>query len=153
MAFSTRTGPVGTSQPMAEINVIPLVDVMLVLLVIFIITAPLMTQALPVKLPRADGSPLEEPPHVVHLSLDEADQMYFNGEPVAYETMLERLSEAVLQPGQKPSAQIHAYRHAHYERVVLMMAAAQRAGITSIAFVTEGATAASPAESQVDAAR
>lgn len=138
MAFNMNRGLAGSSQPMAEINVIPLVDVMLVLLVIFIITAPLMTQALPVELPRASSSAVEEKPRTVKLSLDAADQLHFNGEPVAYETMLELLANIASEPGPQPSLQLHAYRGARYERVVLMMAAAQRVGITNIAFVTEG---------------
>ncbi len=141
MAFSMKSGPVGTTQPMAEINVIPLVDVMLVLLVIFIITAPLMTQAVPIDLPRVESTPVDEEPRVVKLALDEQDQLYFNGEPVAYETMLELLANIASEPGPLPSLQLHAWRGARYERVTLLMAAAQRVGITSISFVTEGTAA------------
>jgi len=141
MAFSMKAGPVGATQPMAEINVIPLVDVMLVLLVIFMITAPLMTQAVPIDLPRVESTPVDEMPRVVNLSLDEFDQLHFNGEAVGYETMLELLANIASEPGPLPSLQLHAHRGARYERVILLMAAAQRVGITSIAFVTEGTTA------------
>ena len=138
MAFSMKAGPVGTTQPMAEINMIPLVDVMLVLLVIFMITAPLMQQAVPIDLPRVESTPLDEMPRTVNLLLDEFDQLHFNGEPVAYETMLELLANIASGSGPLPSLQLHAYRGARYERVILLMAAAQKVGITNIAFVTEG---------------
>ncbi|HRP98689.1 MAG TPA: biopolymer transporter ExbD [Rhodocyclaceae bacterium] len=139
MAFSMKGGAGGYTQPMSEINMIPLVDVMLVLLVIFIITAPLMQQAVPIDLPRVDSTPLEEqPPRVLHLALDEADRLHFNGEPVGYETLLELLANIASEPGPKPSLQLRAHRGARYERVTLLMAAAQRVGITSIAFVTDG---------------
>ncbi len=141
MAFSMKTGPVGTTQPLAEINVIPLVDVMLVLLVIFMITVPLVQQAVPIDLPRVESTPIDEMPRVVQLSLDESDQLRFNGEPVGYATMLELLANIASEPGPIPSLQLHAHRGARYERVILLMAAAQRVGITSIAFVTEGTAA------------
>jgi biopolymer transport protein ExbD len=141
MAFSMKGGPVGHTQPMAEINVIPLVDVMLVLLVIFIITAPLMQQAVPVDLPRVESTPLDTPPRVLYLTLDEVEQLHFNGDRVDYETLLELLANIASEPGPTPSLQLHAHRGARYERVTLLMAAAQRVGITSIAFVTEGAAA------------
>lgn len=139
MAFSMKGGPFGQPQPMAEINMIPLVDVMLVLLVIFIITAPLMTQAVPVDLPRVEGTPVEDAPRVLELVLDESDRLYFNGEPVGYETLLELLGSIASEPGSKPSLHLRAWRGARYERVTMLMAAAQRAGITRIAFVTDGA--------------
>jgi biopolymer transport protein ExbD len=141
MAFSMKSGASGYTQPMAEINVIPLVDVMLVLLVIFIITAPLMQQAVPIDLPRVASTPLEEQPRVLHLALDEADRLHFNGEPVGYDTLLELLANIASEPGPKPGLQLRAHRDARYERVTLLMAAAQRVGITSVAFVTEGAAA------------
>ncbi|MBW7862478.1 MAG: biopolymer transporter ExbD [Rhodocyclaceae bacterium] len=136
-----KGGPVGQTQPMAEINMIPLVDVMLVLLVIFIITAPLMTQAVPVDLPRVESTPIEDAPRVLELVLDESDQLHFNGEQVGYETLLELLANIASEPGLKPSLHLRAWRGARYERVTLLMAAAQRVGITKIAFVTEGAAA------------
>lgn len=140
MAFSMKSGPVGCAQPMAEINVIPLVDVMLVLLVIFIITAPLMTQAVPVQLPRAEGVPIDERPKTVRVSLDEHQQLYFNGEPVGYETLQELLANLASEPGPMPSLELHAWRGARYEHVVHLMASARQVGITNIGFVTEGAS-------------
>ncbi|MBI1907560.1 MAG: biopolymer transporter ExbD [Rhodocyclales bacterium] len=141
MAFSMKSGPAGTAQPMAEINMIPLVDVMLVLLVIFIITAPLMQQAVPVDLPRVDSAPLEKPERILHLSLDESDRLFFNGEQVGYDTLVELLANIASESGPRPSLHLRAWRGARYERVTLLMAAAQRVGITRIAFVTEGAAA------------
>ena len=133
-----KGGPAGSAQPMAEINVIPLVDVMLVLLVIFIITAPLMTQAVPVQLPRAEGAPVDEQPRTVRVSLDEHQQLYFNGEPVVFETPQELLANLAYESGPLPSLELHAWRGSRYEQVVFLMAAARKVGITNIGFVTEG---------------
>ncbi|CAG0983291.1 partial Biopolymer transport protein ExbD, partial [Rhodocyclaceae bacterium] len=72
----------GNTQPMVEINTTPLVDVMLVLLVIFIITAPLFHQAVPIDLPKVDSTRLDDKPKVIQVALDAAGQAYVNGEAV-----------------------------------------------------------------------
>ncbi len=138
MAFSMKSGPAGSAQPMAEINVIPLVDVMLVLLVIFIITAPLMTQTVPVHLPRAEGTPLDERPQTVRVSLDEHGQLHFNGEPVEFEALQELLANLAYESEPLPSLELYAWRGARYEQVVFLMSVARQVGITNIGFVTEG---------------
>ena len=83
----------GASQPMAEINTTPLVDVMLVLLVIFIITAPLFHEAVPIDLPRATASRLDERPRVLAVAIDAAGQVYVDGAPVAATALAGRLRE------------------------------------------------------------
>ena len=122
--------------PMSEINTTPLVDVMLVLLVIFIITAPLFHQAVPIDLPRVDATKLEDKPHVIQLALDESGQIYWNGEAIYREALPMRLEA---ERSLNPELHLRADRGTRYEKVADVMAAAQRAGIVKIAFVTEPA--------------
>jgi biopolymer transport protein ExbD len=137
MAFSSfntsRSMP-----PMAEINTTPLVDVMLVLLVIFIITAPLFHQAVPIDLPKVDSSKLDEKPKVVQLAIDGQGAIFVDGAATPRESLSAALKGRVL-PGQPaPELHLRGDRATRYERVTEVMAAAQKAGITKIAFVTEG---------------
>jgi biopolymer transport protein ExbD len=135
MAFgSFESG--GTTQPMAEINTTPLVDVMLVLLVIFIITAPLFHQAVPIDLPRVDSTKLEDKPIVVRLALDGQGGLFLDGAPASREGVHARLAE--LAPSQ-PELHLRADRVTPYEKVADILAVAQRAGVMKIAFVTEAA--------------
>ncbi|MGE5466119.1 MAG: ExbD/TolR family protein [Ignavibacteria bacterium] len=124
----------GGQQPMAEINTTPLVDVMLVLLVIFIITAPLFQQAVPVDLPKVDATRVEDKPQVIQVALDGAGVIYWNGEPIHRDALAGRLQAA---RGQDPELHLRADRATRYERVAEIMAAAQQAGIVKIAFVTD----------------
>ena len=137
MAFSSfntsRSMP-----PMAEINTTPLVDVMLVLLVIFIITAPLFHQAVPIDLPKVDSSKLDDKPKVVQLAIDGNGTVFVDGVATPRESLSAALKGRVL-PGQPaPELHLRGDRATRYERVTEVMAAAQKAGITKIAFVTEG---------------
>ncbi len=126
----------GGLHPMVEINTTPLVDVMLVLLVIFIITAPLFHQAVPIDLPRVDATKLDDKPKVIQLAIDEQGQIYWNGEPTERDALPARF-EAVRQDN--PELHLRADRGTRYEKVAEAMAIAQRAGIVKIAFVTEPA--------------
>ena len=126
----------GIGQPMAEINTTPLVDVMLVLLVIFIITAPLFHQAVAVDLPKVDSSKLEDKPHVIQLAIDDQGQIYWNGEAIHRDALDGRLREAAAL---QPELHLRADRGTRYEKVAEVMAAAQRAGVVKIAFVTDPA--------------
>jgi biopolymer transport protein ExbD len=130
-------------QPMAEINTTPLVDVMLVLLVIFIITAPLFNQAVPIDLPRVSAGEKEDKPRVLHVALDANGQLYLEDEPVLYEALLQRFSEAAAGVVQ-PELQLRADRDTHYEAIVRIMAAARHAGVARIAFVTDPSSHPSP---------
>jgi biopolymer transport protein ExbD len=130
-SFNEGNGP----QPMAEINTTPLVDVMLVLLVIFIITAPLFQQAVPVDLPRVDSSKLDDKPLTIQLAIDAAGALFWNGEPVAAEALEARFAAT---HGSSLELHLRADRGTRYEKVAEVMAAAQRQGIVKIAFVTEG---------------
>lgn len=138
MAFSTSRSNAGPSQPMVEINTTPLVDVMLVLLVIFIITAPLFQQAVPIDLPKVDATRIDEKPRAVQVALDADGRISVDGAQVAMESLGERLRTAVSPGEPAPEMHLRADRGTRYERVTAVMAAAQKNGITKIAFVTEG---------------
>ena len=137
MAFNSFSGNIrATAQPMAEINTTPLVDVMLVLLVIFIITAPLFHQAVKVELPRVDSARLKDVPRVVQCAVDARGVVHIDGQPVNDEALAEKFRELADIHGERPELHLRADRKTAYERVALAMALAQRAGITRIAFVT-----------------
>jgi biopolymer transport protein ExbD len=137
MAFNTFDG--GKSMPpMSEINTTPLVDVMLVLLVIFIITAPLFHQAVPVDLPKVDSTKLDDRPRVLQVAIDAAGILFINGQAIPRDELAERLRAASSHSQPAPEMHLRADRDTRYERVAEVMAAAQKAGITRIAFVTEG---------------
>ena len=93
----------GHSSPMAEINTTPLVDVMLVLLVIFIITAPLLTHAVKIDLPQASSQPLPEKPEIVDIAIDGAGKMYWNDAPMVEGELEHRLQKAAAAEPQPPS--------------------------------------------------
>jgi len=122
--------------PMANINVVPLVDVMLVLLVIFIITAPLLTQSVKIDLPKANSAPNMTKPLHVELAIREDGGLYWNGAPVTVASLPERFwIEAEKQP--QPELHLHADRLTHYEHVAQVMAMAAKAGLLRIGFVTD----------------
>lgn len=124
----------GHNAPMAEINTTPLVDVMLVLLVIFIITAPLFHQAIPIDLPNVSSTKLDEKPEVIQLVIDAQGLVYWNGELVHRDVLDARFAESSVR---QPELHLRADREVRYERVADVMAAAQRNGLVKIAFVTQ----------------
>lgn len=126
----------GGGQPMAEINTTPLVDVMLVLLVIFIITAPIFHQAVPIDLPQVASTKIDEKPEVIQLAVDADGGLFWNGEAVSRTALDERFAAAA---GKQPELHLRADRKVPYEKVADVMAAAQRAQIVKIAFVTQPA--------------
>ncbi|WP_017940503.1 MULTISPECIES: biopolymer transporter ExbD [unclassified Thioalkalivibrio] len=133
MAFG-RMGD--SNEPMSDMNVIPLVDVMLVLLVIFIITAPVITHSVDLDLPQATTEPVDERPDSVTLSLDGAGDLYWNNEPVALEQLPTRLREALdAQPD--VAVYLRADRDTRYERLARVMAEVRQAGVSRMAFVSE----------------
>lgn len=135
MSFGSFNESANTA-PMAEINTTPLVDVMLVLLVIFIITAPLFHQAVPIDLPRVDSTRLNDKPRVVSLSVDGQGALFLDGAPTSRDGVYARLSEL---SSSQPELHLRADRATPYEKVADILAVVQRAGVTKIAFVTEAA--------------
>jgi biopolymer transport protein ExbD len=127
-----------SAQPMAEINTTPLVDVMLVLLVIFIITAPLFHQAVPVDLPRVESTRLEDKPQTIAVAIDGAGVIYVDGAPFEKAALPARFAE-LMRSAPSPELHLRADRSTRYERITEVLAEAQRAGIVKIAFVTEPA--------------
>lgn len=122
--------------PMAEINVVPLVDVMLVLLVIFIITAPLLTHSVKIDLPKASSAPNITKPEHIEFAIREDGSLYWNGELVTKESLPGRFAvEAKKQP--QPELHIRADRLAAYEKVAQVMTVAAKTGLVRIGFVTE----------------
>jgi biopolymer transport protein ExbD len=126
----------GKIRPLSEINTTPLVDVMLVLLVIFIITAPLFQQAVPVDLPKTDSMRLEERPEAIQLTIDARGTLIWNGDTVDEFALGRRFQAAAQDAAEPPELHLRANRDTRYEIVARVMAAAQNAGVTRIAFVT-----------------
>lgn len=126
------------SRPMADINTTPLVDVMLVLLIIFIITAPLMTQALKVDLPKANAEALQPKPEAIALSVDESGELYWNKEPVSDAEALARMKAAAIRDEQPP-VHLSADNAISYQRVTEVIALLKEAGLTKVGFVTQPA--------------
>jgi biopolymer transport protein ExbD len=124
------------SMPMSEINVTPMVDVMLVLLVIFIITAPLFTHAIKLDLPTAQSAPAAEKPETVSLSINAEGGIFWDKERVST-TELDTKLAAAAQKKPQPELQLRADKSTRYEVIAQVMAAAQASGMTKMGFVTE----------------
>jgi biopolymer transport protein ExbD len=122
--------------PMADMNVVPLVDVMLVLLVIFIVTAPLLTHAVKIDLPKASSQVNATKPEHIEFGIRESGDLFWNGEAVALDMLPRRFAGAAARQPQ-PEVHIRADRHVHYEKVAQVMALAARAGLVRIGFVSE----------------
>jgi biopolymer transport protein ExbD len=143
MAFGTQDGNFADSgdEVMSEINMTPLVDVMLVLLIVFIITVPVMKHAVNIDLPRAASQPQDKPPASLRLSI-QANGQYLLNELVSDDaTVQQQLQNAAAQTPQ-PELHIHGDKAVRYERVAQAMAAAQQAGLHKIGFVTDPSTLA-----------
>ena len=133
MAFGTQDD---TSEVMNEINMTPLVDVMLVLLIVFIITVPVMKHAVNIDLPRADNHAQDTRPLTVRLGVDAQGSYYWNESRVA-DADLEQLLRAEARRDPQPELHIRGDRAVRYEKVAHAMAAAQRVGLRKIGFITE----------------
>ncbi|MES2491029.1 MAG: biopolymer transporter ExbD [Pseudomonadota bacterium] len=134
MAFSAGGGQ-NHNQPMSEINVTPLVDVMLVLLIIFMITAPLMTHKIPINLPQASTVKNPEEPNIITLALTADGNLYWNDIAVTKEDWKARIEQAATQKPQ-PELQLRADKITQYQVLAEIMADAQNAGITKMGFIT-----------------
>jgi biopolymer transport protein ExbD len=131
----------GKSAPMADINVTPMVDVMLVLLVIFIITAPLFTHAVKLDLPSAQSAPSPEKPDTVTLSINGQGMIFWNDAAIEQKELNTRLAAAA-QKKPQPELQLRADKSTRYEIIAQVMAAAQSNGLTKLGFVTDPKDAA-----------
>jgi biopolymer transport protein ExbD len=130
----------GEATPMAEINMVPLIDVMLVLLVIFIITAPLLTHAVKIELPRASSTPNVAQPENIQLAIKANGEVYWNGQRIDEAQIASRMAaSARLDP--QPEIHLRADRTTPYQEVARVMSAAAKAGLTKIGFVTDPSAA------------
>ena len=152
MAMGTHTpGPGGRSRrgttarraPMAEINVTPFVDVMLVLLIIFMVTAPLLTAGVPIDLPDSNAKPLDQearPP--VQISLTAAGELFIDDSEVEMVELPDRLAAIAEAQGDNPrTINLRADRGLDYGRVMRVMGELNRAGLTRVSLVTTGSGA------------
>ncbi len=138
MAMNLPSGRRGRRAPMADINVTPLVDVMLVLLIIFMVTAPLLTAGVPVNLPDARAKALDQDQKPVALSLDRQGKLFL-GEDEITEAALPGQLEAIVAKageGQPPQVYLRADRALDYGRVMRVMGELNRAGLNRVALVS-----------------
>jgi biopolymer transport protein TolR len=124
------------AQPMSEINMTPLIDVMLVLLVIFMLTAPLMTSSLKLNLPKADAKPSDATPKSLMLSLSADGKTYLNDSVITSPALMAQAKEAARQ-NPDTEVQLRADQVVSYGRVAELIGLLQQAGLNRIAFVTE----------------
>jgi len=124
------------SAPMAEINMVPLIDVMLVLLVIFIITAPLLTHSVKIDLPKATSQPNQTKPDHISLAINAAGELFWNGELIDKAQLTRRLTvSARIDP--QPELHLRADKTTQYQILAEVMAEAGKAGLVRIGFVSD----------------
>jgi biopolymer transport protein TolR len=133
---SSRRGRGSRRAPMAEINVTPLVDVMLVLLIIFMVTAPLLASGVPVELPDSRANPLDQDPDQITVAIDESGFIYVDDVLVERGAFAERLESVDCQSPQPPLITVRADTALDYGRVMAVMGELNRAGCNSISLVT-----------------
>ncbi|MCQ9376844.1 biopolymer transporter ExbD [Methyloversatilis sp. XJ19-49] len=126
--------------PMAEINMIPLIDVMLVLLIIFMVTAPLLTHAVKVDLPKESTAANELPPENIQIAIGADEQLFWSGEKIDKETLKVKLQEAAARD-KSAEIQLRADQNVPYRSVAHVMSEAARLGLTRIGFVTDPSSA------------
>ena len=128
----------GRRAPMAEINVTPLVDVMLVLLIIFMVTAPLLTSGVPVNLPDSRAKALDQDQKPTEISLDDTGAIFINKDPVSETELDDRLEQIAAQSSadKPPQIFLRADRNLDYGRVMRVMGELNRAGLNRVALVT-----------------
>lgn len=133
MAFSSKSG--GSSSPMSEINVTPLVDVMLVLLIIFMITAPMLTHRIRIDLPQPNRNvqPPLNPPEPIKLQIRADGSIFWNSLPVTISELKAQLAVTAVKNPQ-PELQINASPNVEYQNVAVVLADAKRAGLEKIGF-------------------
>jgi biopolymer transport protein ExbD len=137
MSVSTGGGPSGDDEPMSAINTTPLVDVMLVLLIIFLITVPVITQSVKVNLPRAANIPTQTKPENINIAVDVDGNVYWNTSLVpTQELLLGKLKTvAVMDP--QPEVHVRGDQQTKWENVGRVIVLCQRSGIQKVGFITE----------------
>jgi biopolymer transport protein ExbD len=137
MSMNVASGDGSDEKPMSEINTTPLVDVMLVLLIIFLITVPVITQSVKVELPKAANIPTQTKPENVNIAVDKDGNVFWNTALVpTQDAMLDRLKTvAVMDP--QPEIHVRGDRATAYEHIGRVMVLCQRAGIQKVGFITE----------------
>ena len=139
MAFASFDNK-GSSAPVAEINMVPLIDVMLVLLVIFIVTAPLLSHSVKLELPKASAQPVTVKAEKIDFSIDAAGVRYWNGQAIGRDDAAARFAEEGRKPVQ-PEIHLRADQAVAYKLVAETLADASKAGLSKIGFVTDPSAA------------
>jgi len=140
MAFGRLERTSGPT-PMSDINMTPLIDVMLVLLVIFMITAPLMTSSLKLDLPKTDATQPNDAPQFISVALDPQGQLFFGEDVVDATAFAARVADAA-RKNPRTEVQLRADKGVPYGRVAEVIGVVQKAGLSRIGFVTEPTAAA-----------
>ena len=144
MAFGSFDNK-SSSNAVSEINMVPLIDVMLVLLVIFIITAPLLSHSIKINVPQASSEPVQQDPKVIDFAVDADGDLFWNEQPITLEQLPALMAaEAALDP--QPEVRLRADLDTRYEVLAQVMSMARMSGLKRIGFVTRpGSTPAAPA--------
>jgi biopolymer transport protein ExbD len=123
-------------QSMNEMNLIPLIDIMLVLMIIFLLTATVLDPTVPLDLPKTSAELNQAPPEAIQISIDKDAGLFWDDEPLSMEELAARL-QAQSASGKDPSIQLRADKEGKYDTVAQVLAAASQAGLSKIAFVNE----------------
>ncbi|WP_201575271.1 biopolymer transporter ExbD [Psychrobacter sp. H8-1] len=121
---------------MNEMNLIPLIDVMLVLMIIFLLTATVLNPTVALNLPQTSAKVSEQPAEIIQISIDKDAGIFWDSEAISFEKLDERLQEQALA-GNDPSIHLRADKDGKYDTVAQVLASASQAGLTKIAFVNE----------------
>ena len=124
------------AQGMNEMNLIPLIDIMLVLMIIFLLTATVLNPTVPLELPKTAATVNEQPPEVIQISIGKDAGIFWDSDPIDLETLNTRLNSAA-DSGADPSIQLRADKDSRYDTVAQVLASASGAGLSKIAFVNE----------------
>ena len=124
------------SQSMNEMNLIPLIDIMLVLMIIFLLTATVLNPTVPLDLPKTSAEVNEVPPEAIQISIDKDAGLFWDDEPISIEALEVRLQQQSAS-GKDPSIHLRADKEGKYDTVAQVLAAASQAGLTKVAFVNE----------------